>query len=68
MTDTPDTNTDFRPEARAPRGFADKRARELFAVQSDMLAKSIERLHANRGYVVYRIAPAPPPAPPESPP
>lgn len=28
----------------------------------------IERIHANRGYVVYRIAPAAPPAPPESPP
>ncbi len=43
MTDTPDTeNTaqDFRPEARSPRGFADKRARDLRAERAILEAVS----------------------------
>ena len=41
-TDTPDTTTaeDFRPEARSPRGFADKRARDLRAERAILEAVS----------------------------
>jgi histidyl-tRNA synthetase len=40
MTDTPDTDTPFRPEARSPRGFADKRARDLRAERAILEAVS----------------------------
>jgi histidyl-tRNA synthetase len=37
---TPDTEETFRPEARAPRGFADKRARDLRAERAILEAVS----------------------------
>ena len=40
MTTPKDEDQTFRPEARAPRGFADKRARDLTAERSILTAVS----------------------------
>jgi histidyl-tRNA synthetase len=48
MTDASDDAADFRPEARAPKGFADRRARDIRAERS--IVEAVSKVYERYGF------------------